>query len=304
MRRSIVAACLLTSVSCTGRQAIAPATTNWPELPAGTKAVLLVTGGDAGFWKPQGCNQGAGGAQYRPALDRWLAQQHPEIERVWLSTGNTVDVGEESVESPESMLRRLRDVPYRAIAVGSAELAHLPLERLLALQRDEKVPLLSSHLFDRDAMEPLFPSELTLNLAGGRWVVLALGPDRRDWQQTVQGHGTIVTVDSVDAISARVGAARAAGEHVLLLSNLPQGDVDRVTRRVTGVDLIVATDGSVAFETPRDMNGTASLWLGVTGLRLGRVAIGDGGRVLAVESLVVRSPFPVDPTVDGTLQRH
>jgi hypothetical protein len=260
----------------------------------------LVTGGDSGFWKPQGCNQGAGGAQYRVALDRWLATAHPEIVRVWLSTGNTVDEARESTENPESMLRKLRDIPYRAIAVGDGELDHLSLERLVTIERNENVPLLSSHLYDRDAMSPLFPAELTLDLAGGKWVVLALGPDRRDWQQALAGHGAIVTVDPVSAIAARVEGAKAAGARVVLLSNLRQGEVDRVTRRISGIDLIAATDGSTSFEAVHDMNSTPTLWLGIGGLLLGRVAIGDGGRVLAIQSLVVRKPFPVDPAIDGS----
>ncbi len=301
MRRYLSFFALLVSVACTAGTSSAPTVPGWPDLPQGTRAVFLVTGGDSGFWKPQGCNQGAGGAQYRAALDRWLAAAHPEVARVWLSTGNTVDAADDSIENPESMLRKLRDIPYRAIAVGDGELEQLSLERLVAMQRDEGVPLLSTHLYDRDAMAPLFPAEVTLDLAGGKWVVLALGPDRRDWQQTLAGHGTIVTVDPVSAIAARVASAKAAGEHVVLLSNLPQAEVDRLTQRITDIDLICATDGATSFESVHSMNNTPSLWLGISGLHLGRVAIGDGGRVLEIQSLIVRKPFPVDPAVDGTL---
>lgn len=268
----------------------------WPELPDSTRALLLVTGADGGFWAPQGCNHGTGGAQYRPALDRWLAQHAPTLERIWLSAGNTINTPESGLLEPPQMLERLHQLPYRAIAVGERELALIGPAELRTLARQQRIPLVASHLYARDAMQPLLPASIELSVAGGTWVVFAIGPDQRDWSAPVDGLGAIVTVDAINALAGAVADAKRRGARVALLSNVPAGTLHQALASVPGIDLALATDGSTRTIGPVPLEPTPVVWLGHAGLGLARIALGAQGELLSVDCLSVEPPFPVDPT--------
>lgn len=277
----------------------------WPPLPAETRAVLLLTGGDFGYAKPKGCNGRAGGAQYRPAFDRWLAQRAPNVERIWLAAGDNGPFHNEQVAvSFDEMLALYARVGYRAATIGDAEL-RTPGPATLAREASttgagaatnaQRPALVAANVVVHETGRAALPASIVLETRAGRWLVVGAAPHRPSQVFGAPDVGTIVTVPAAPAVRAEMERRRGEYDHVVLVSSLDYRDLEQLVATVPGIDVVAASAGTYFEPAPRAVGATQLFWLGAEGLRLGRVALDDKGRVLEARVIPIRGDFPIDP---------
>jgi hypothetical protein len=271
---------------------VEPTVSNWPPLPPATKAVLLVTGSDSGSWWPPGCNHGAGGAGYRSALDAWIATQHPGVDRVWAATGDVIGTGLEGEMASLEFLGALARLPYDALGVGDRERRLYGYRQLVRLSRDQGFAFRAANFFNRDRMEAALPAEYWIESLAKPALVVFISPHDPEFLEPTE-HGAVLTVDPGDAIRERVREANASGTTVILLSSAPESQWESTLRGVPGIALAFGSHGPRMSTTFEQFEGVPTAWLGLAGLKLGRVALDDQGRVLAQDLIDVRPPFPV-----------
>ena len=298
----------------------------WPPLPSETRAVLLLTGGDFGYAKPKGCNGRAGGAQYRPAFDRWLAQRAPNVERIWLAAGDNGPFHNEQVAvSFDEMLALYARVGYRAATIGDAELrtpgpATLAREaaatgagaatnaqraattggaatnaQRAATTGGARPALVAANVVVHETGRAALPASIVLETRAGRWLVVGAAPHRPSQVFGAPDVGTIVTVPAAPAVRAELERRRGEYDHVVLVSSLDYRDLEQLVATVPGIDVVASSAGTYFEPAPRAVGATQLFWLGAEGLRLGRVALDDKGRVLEARVIPIRGDFPIDP---------
>jgi len=298
----------------------------WPPLPQETRAVLLLTGGDFGYAKPKGCNGRAGGAQYRPAFDRWLAERAPGIERIWLAAGDNGPFHNEQVAvSFDEMLALYARVGYRAATIGDAELwtpgpATLAREaaatgagaatnaqratttggaatnaQRAATTGGARPALVAANVVVHETGRAALPASIVLETRAGRWLVVGAAPHRPSQVFGAPDVGTIVTVPAAPAVRAELERRRGEYDHVVLVSSLDYRDLEQLVATVPGIDVVASSAGTYFEPAPRAVGATQLFWLGAEGLRLGRVALDDKGRVLEARVIPIRGDFPIDP---------
>lgn len=270
----------------------------WPPLPSETRAVLLLTGGDFGYAKPKGCNGRAGGAQYRPAFDRWLAQRAPNVERIWLAAGDNGPFHNEQVAvSFDEMLALYARVGYRAATIGDAEL-WTPGPATLAREAaagGARPTLVAANVVVHETGRAALPASIVLETRAGRWLVVGAAPHRPSQVFGAPDVGTIVTVPAAPAVRAELERRRGEYDHVVLVSSLDYRDLEQLVATVPGIDVVASSAGTYFEPAPRAVGATQLFWLGAEGLRLGRVALDDKGRVLEARVIPIRGDFPIDP---------
>ncbi len=267
-------------------------------LPDGSRALLLVTGADAGYLRPRGCHAGAGGAQYRPAFARLLKETAPGIPQVWISTGgiSEVEPGDGTVP-PSSFYRLFRSVGYAAAGVGPLDLEATGPVRLVQLRAEFGLPLLASNLRVLETGRPALDESVIVETPAGRIAFVGIVPHRPDLVWGDAATGTILTVEAEGVLKTLVPRLRveAAVDAVVLVASLGNVELDALLRAVPGIDLVLAQHGSRMSDAPEDQAGVPTMWMGGDGLRLGALALGANGRVLAARSLPVDETFPIDP---------
>ena len=288
--------------------------------------MLLLTGGDFGYAKPKGCNGRAGGAQYRPAFDRWLAQRAPNVERIWLAAGDNGPFHNEQVAvSFDEMLALYARVGYRAATIGDAELrtpgpATLAREAAATgagaatnapratttggaatnAQREAatggaRPALVAANVVVHETGRAALPASIVLETRAGRWLVVGAAPHRPSQVFGAPDVGTIVTVPAAPAVRAELERRRGEYDHVVLVSSLDYRDLEQLVATVPGIDVVASSAGTYFEPAPRAVGATQLFWLGAEGLRLGRVALDDKGRVLEARVIPIRGDFPIDP---------
>lgn len=271
--------------------------TAWPPLPRETRAVLLLTGGDFGYAKPKGCNGRAGGAQYRPAFDRWLAERAPGVERIWLAAGDNGPFHNEQVAlSFDGMLELFARVGYRAATLGDAELwSPGPAALARAAAGGARPAMIAANVVVHETGRTALPASIVLETRAGRWLVVGAAPHRPAQVFGAPDVGTIVTVPAAPAVRAELERRRGEYDHVVLLSSLDYRDLEELVASVPGIDVVAASGGTYSEPEPRVVGGARLFWLGAEGLRLGRVALDERGRVLEARVIPIRGDFPIDP---------
>ncbi|MCU0254837.1 MAG: hypothetical protein MUE47_09910 [Acidobacteria bacterium] len=292
MRLPIAVAALL---ALSGPGAEAAGNGAWTSLPDGTATVFLGTGGDTGFIKPKGCQGRMGGALYRPAFTQWLRAAEPRAQPLWVSTGNLVDpTVEELVPLPE-MVAFYGTVPYAAVAVGRFDLEAAGAEGIAALARIAPFPLLAANLRVLETGRPLVEEATVLDTPSGR--IALIGVIEHDLTVAWGGPrtGTVVTVDPRQIVPALVARFRSEGARVVLVSNLGYADLADLLRAAPGVDAVVASNGSVISTAPVEGFDAPTLWVGMLGQQLARLAFDRTGRLLEASAQTVEGEFPIDP---------
>ena len=275
----------------------ATAAGTWTPAPAGASTLLLLSGSDRGYIEPKHCWGRLGGTRYRGELARWLDETSPSLERLWLGTGNVVatDQDDGSVAA-EVIFEHLDSLGYSAVGVGPIEIRQLGPFRLRELARRLSVPLLATNLRVHETGSSAFQEAMMLDTRAGKILVLAVLPHEPSRAWFDPKGGTIVTVDPQVAIRDVLERRGDEADFVLLLSTLRQFEVHDLLEHLSGIDLVVASDGQLGRREPVLESGVPVQWVGGFGHILGRAFLGSpGGRLLATDAVEVRGAFPIDP---------
>jgi hypothetical protein len=304
-RTSLIAIAAFACASISTPAARDIAENGWPPLPEPAATVLLVTGADLGYVEPRGCHGNAGGALYRPALRRWLADRHPEIRQLWLGTGNVLAGRPEDPETSaaERMFELLGSAGYDAMGVGVSDLNVLSPAELRAVAQRRGVALVSSNLLVYETGRPAFATSRVVEIGGVRYGILAAldHAPHRVWGDI--STGTVVTVDPLDVLPDLIEELRTRADVLVLLSSMGTSTLSRLLASAPPVDIVVAGWSKYWQPEPKIVEGTPVLWLGADGLRLARAAYSTGGSPLGTSILQVREPFPIDPAT-GSVRRE
>ncbi len=267
----------------------------WPPVPEGTRVLLLATGGDFGYIEPKNCEPRQGGSLYRPAFDAWLAANEPRVERFWLSAGNVASpTRRPDVSSPRKLYNLFERVGYDAALAGISDLQTLGAAGMERLARRVPFPTLACNVVD-EKNRPVFPEAVVLQTAAGRVAVVGAVERVDDFWPIRRNRDSARTVDPERVVPKIVDRVRAQADTVVLLAQMGQASLRQILRRTKGLDLVLAQSGT-ALDVERDTtNGVPVVWLGLEGVGLGRVALGNDGRVVEALALRVRGDFPVDP---------
>lgn len=267
----------------------------WERLPEGTATVVLATGGDTGFIRPKGCQGRMGGALYRPAFTAWLRGAEPAVRPLWVSTGNLVDPTLDELVPLPDMVAFYGTVPYAAVAVGMFDLEAVGAEGIAALAKSAPFPLLAANLRVLETGRPLVEEAAVFDTPSGR--IAFVGVVSHDLTKAWGGPrtGTVVTVDPRDVVPPLVARLRAEGARVVLVSNLGYTDLAELLRVTPGVDAAVASNGSVISTVPEEGFAAPTLWVGLLGQQLARLAFDRDGRLLEASAQTVEGAFPIDP---------
>ncbi|UCF68166.1 MAG: hypothetical protein JSV80_02375 [Acidobacteriota bacterium] len=271
-----------------------PAADEWGELPEGTRTVLLVTGADRGYILPRGCYGAWGGANYRPALEAWLAGQPHAPQRVWIATGDVVSRDPEAAAA-EFVFENLSLVPYDAIGIGAAELEMLGAERLAVQAAAYGLPFVSANLRVFETGTAAFAEFERIETPSGSIAIVSASPHRPALMWGDASSGTLLTTEPDEALRNAVERARQSADLVVLAGNFSIVELRRLLPSIAPVDLALTSSGPSYDERPRAMAGVPVLRLGDAGRVLGRVALGAEGRILEVRGIQVRDRFPIDP---------
>ena len=267
----------------------------WEPLPTGTETVVLATGGDTGFINPKGCQGRMGGARYRPAFTEWLHSAEPGVHPLWVSTGNLVDPTlDELVPLPE-MIAFYATVPYAAVAVGMFDLEAVGAEGIAAAAKSAPFPLLAANLRVLETGLPLVEEAAVFDTPSGR--IAFIGVIAHDLTAAWGGPrtGTVVTVDPRDVVPALVARLKGEGARVVLVSNGGYTDLAELLRAAPGVDAAVASNGSTISTRPEAGFDAPTLWVGLLGQQLARLAFDRSGALLEASAQTVEGAFPIDP---------
>jgi hypothetical protein len=267
----------------------------WEPLPAGTATLVLATGGDTGFINPKGCQGRMGGARYRPAFTAWLRSAEPGAHPLWVSTGNLVDpTVNELVPLPE-MIAFYGTVPYAAVAVGMFDLEAVGAEGIAELAKSAPFPLLAANLRVLETGRSLVEEAAVFDTPSGR--IAFIGVIAHDLTAVWGGPrtGTVVTVDAREIIPALVARLKGEGARVVLLSNSGYTELAGLLRAAPGVDAAVASNGSTISTRPEAGFDAPTLWVGLLGQQLARLAFDRSGTLLEASAQTVEGAFPIDP---------
>jgi hypothetical protein len=267
----------------------------WRPLPDGTATVLLATGGDTGFIKPKGCQGRMGGALYRPAFTEWLRGAEPGVQPLWVSTGNLADPSLDELVPLREMIAFYGTVPYAAAAVGRFDLEAVGAEGIAALAATAPFPLLAANLRVLETGRPLVGEAAAFDTPSGRIVVIGVVEHDRTAAWGGPRTGTVVTVDPREVVPPLVAHWKGQGARVVVLSNLGYVDLAELLRAAPGVDAAVASNGSVISTSPQDGFAAPTLWVGLLGQQLGRLAFDRSGALLEASAQTVEGAFPIDP---------
>jgi len=267
----------------------------WRSLPAGTATVILGTGGDTGFIHPKGCQGRMGGALYRPAFGEWLREHEPAARPIWVSTGNLADPTTEGLASLEEMYAFLGTVPYAVAAVGHFDLDAVGAARLVDIARRSPVALVAANLQVLETGRPLLDEAIVLDTPSGR--IGFVGVIAHDLTALWGGPrtGTVVTVDPRLVVPAIADRLHAEGARVVLLTNGGYTETAELLRAVPGIDAVIASNGSYINTSPEPGFAAPTLWVGLLGQRLARIALDREGRILEASAQNVEGAFPIDP---------
>jgi hypothetical protein len=267
----------------------------WEPLPGGTATVVLATGGDAGFIKPRGCSGRMGGALYRPAFTEWLRAAEPGVYPLWVSTGNLVDPTITALVSLPEMIAFYGTVPYAAVAVGRFDLEAVGAEGIATAARSAPFPLLAANLRVLETDRPLVEEAAVFDTPSGRIAFVGVIAHDRTAAWGGPRTGTVVTVDPREVVPALVARLKAEGARVVLVSNVGYVDLVELLRAAPGVDAAVASDGSTISTRPEAGFAAPTLWVGLFGQQLARIAFDRSGTLLEASAQTVAGAFPIDP---------
>ncbi len=268
---------------------------SWPDLPEGTRAVVLVTGGDFGYYHPRGCNGRAGGSLYRINFDRWLAARAPSVQRIWVSTGDNAPSTSPSTLDLAEMYAFMGRVGYAVSGVGEGELRFLGAPQLVNLARGAPFPVLSANLQVHETGAMLLSPATVLQIAGTRVAFIGISPDYLQQVWGSSDHGTILVAPAVAAFREEVAKWRGRSDLVVLLSSLAAPALESLLANVPPPDFVLAGPAQQPQLAPVTVRNVPVLWIETEGRTLGRVAFGDGGRILDMRTVLVRDEFPIDP---------
>ncbi len=269
----------------------------WPDPPAGTRALLLATGGDSGYVQPRGCHKGNGGAAYRVPFRRWLDARDATIDQVWLSTGNVARFDMPLPAQPlDAMWALFQQVGYAAVGLGTFDLDEAGGDGVVRLARRTPFPVIASNLVIQETGLPATADHVILTTRAGRVAVLGVTPHRPELVWGAADIGTVITVPPRDVLPGLIASVRPQADVVVLLSTLGSADLAELLREVRGIDVVFGQDAYLMPEEPQRHGDAAVLWLGLEGLRLGRVDLGERGRPLAFHAVHVEQEFPIDPS--------
>ena len=286
----------LVALLCLAEPSLAAAATGaWEPLPGGTATVLLATGGDTGFIPPKGCQGRMGGALYRPAFTDWLRTAEPGIRPLWVSTGNLVDPSVEDLAPLSRMIAFYGTVPYAAVAVGLFDLEAVGAEGIAEAAKSAPFPLLAANLRVLETGHPLVEEAAVFDTPSGR--IAFIGVIAHDLTAVWGGPrtGTVVTVDAREVVPALVARLKGEGARVVLLSNAGYTDLAELLRAAPGVDAVFASNGSTISTRPEAGFDAPTLWVGLLGQQLARVALDRSGALLEASAQTVEGAFPIDP---------
>lgn len=269
---------------------------DWPDLPAETKAVVLATGADFGYYQPRGCNGLLGGSLYRINFDRWLAAHAPGVQRIWISTGDNGPG-----ETPDTMMdlaeiyAYMGRVGFVASGIGATELRLLGGARLAELAAKTPFPLLSANLQVHETGATLFPASRLIELAGARVLFVAATTDHLDQIWGSLQFGTILLSPVTPAVRAEIDKWRGRVDRIVLLSSVSKFYLPPVLHALPGIDLVISAPADHLDSAPEIVEGIPVLWLLADGRALGRIALGANGAILEARIVFIRDDFPIDP---------
>lgn len=297
MRASFHTLIALFALSLGGGPALAASFANWSPPPAGTDALLLLTGADGNFVRPKACFKGVGGSFYRPAFSKWLAKDPSHPPFAWVSTGNVFSRVEESgMAEDDEILTNLEATGFAAIGAGSEDLEVLGLPWNEQAERLDELPWLATNLRVLETGRPALPGSRLLKVGHQEVAILAVTEHIPGRILGDLSTGSIVTVDPLEAIEAEIASWEKRPDFVLVLAPLLQGSVRQLAAELEGVDLIVASAALRAHPDVRLEGKNRVLWVGGWGRYLGRVALDEEGEPLAFDVVEVGHEFPIDPT--------
>jgi 2',3'-cyclic-nucleotide 2'-phosphodiesterase (5'-nucleotidase family) len=257
--------------------------------------VVLATGGDTGFIKPKGCSGRMGGALYRPAFTEWLRAAEPGVHALWVSTGNLVDTTITALASLPEMIAFYGTVPYAAVAVGRFDLEAVGAEGIAAAAKSAPFPLLAANLRVLETGRPLVEEAAVFDTPSGRIAFVGVLAHDRTAAWGGPRTGTVVTVDPREVVPALVARLKAEGSRVVLVSNVGYVELVELLRAAPGVDAAVASNGSTISFRPEAGFDAPTLWVGLLGQQLARLAFDRTGALLEASAQTVEGAFPIDP---------
>jgi len=192
-----------------------------------------------------------------------------------------------------------------AVNVTTRELG-ITFTQFEQIHRNIEVPFISANILVKDTGEPLFEPFLILKVGEKKIGVVGITDEvPRTW--TTSDGGELIVADPVSL--ARPVIERLAGETdlIILLAYIPKWRIKEVAEALTGVDLILASDGVSATRDFVETGGSVACYAGRQGQYLGIVstvtAESDEPVEMEYELKEITPDMPEDPDIKALVER-
>jgi hypothetical protein len=156
---------------------------------------------------------------------------------------------------------------YQAVAVGSQDLS-AGIDFLRSVGQGATFTWLSANLVDQASHQPLFPASIRLQAGSVKATVIGLtGPT----DLPAEAKATILPWEQV--LPALLAAAGNATDLVILLSNLPDSENQRIAETTTSIHLIIQSGATVGAISPEPVRNTVLINTASLGKEMGIMEI-------------------------------
>ncbi len=249
----------------------------------GQDLLLLYSNDVLGETAPCGCQANQpGGLPKKGFQFKALAQKEADRPHLTLDAGNLlfkhdhIAPGQEEAEemAAAAIVEAYNLMGYAAVGIGSRDLvAGVPY--LLSLRDKAKFAWLSANLVEKSSRQPLFQASITRTLGPVKAHVLAL---TAPVALPAADEATILPWDQV--LPGLLKQVAAKDDLVILLSNLPAADNQRIAETYDSIHLIVQAGATANAISPGPVNNTLLVNTAPQGSGIGILEINwqPGGR--------------------------
>lgn len=232
--------------------------------------------------------------------------ENPEEHVLHFDAGGFADFYEEGGQiRTKAILDAYQRIGIDAVNVTTRELG-ITFTQFEQIHRTSKVPFISANIMVKDTGEPLFEPFVILKVGEKRIGVVGITDEvPRTW--TTSDGGELIVADPVSL--ARSVIERLAGETdmIVLLAYIPKWKIKEVAAALTGVDLVLASDGVSATRDFMEIGGSFACYAGRQGQYLGLVSTemreSDEPVEMEYELMEITPDMPEDPDIKTLVER-
>ena len=232
--------------------------------------------------------------------------ENPEEHVLHFDAGAFADFYEDGGEiRTKAIIDAYQHIGIDAVNVTPRELG-ITFTQFEQIQRSSEVPFISANILVKDTGEPLFEPFVTLKSGEKRIGVVGITDEvPRTWA-TSDGRALVVA-DPVSLARPVIEGLAGETDLIILLAYIPKWKIKEVAAALTGIDLILASDGVSATRDFVEIGGSVAGYAGRRGQYLGLVSIvmGESEEPVEMEYELreITPDMPEDPEIKTLVER-